>query len=153
GPLPTGVGAPVNRNGGPAQSDKIDDDLADLLAGGLGGSPSQSVGKEASSPEPVDHKDPLWFLRPSGGREGQVLPLSDDRNLDTLADGTVLTPPERSNLSPQFIADDLGEGGVRPTVHDATLPLATPTSSLEPGTAQETKPASNGLDAIGPGAG
>lgn len=151
GPLQTGGGAAVSRNGSPAQSDEIDDDLADLLAGGLGGSPSQSVGKEASGPEPVDHKDPLWFLRPSGGREPQVLPLSDDRNLDTLADGTVLTPPERSSLSPQFIADDLGEGGVRPTMHDQAV--ATPTSSLE--TAQETKPASNGLatDAIGPGAG
>src|SRR5262245_8994442 len=95
-------------NGGPAAAAKIDDDLADLLAGGLGTAPLPSPGSAAADAASAEQKDPLWFLRPSGGREPQVLPLPPDRSLPSL-DGLMDRgdpPPHRSRLTTQFVSDD-----------------------------------------------
>ena len=84
----------LNHNGSKSAANKIDEDLADLLAGGLG-TPAPTP-KDA--PGAADEKDPLWFLRPSGGRESQVLPLPADRvspSFEALADGPANPAPER----------------------------------------------------------
>lgn len=97
--------ASVNHNGSKSAANKIDEDLADLLAGGLG-TPAPTP---KDTPGAADQKDPLWFLRPSGGRESQVLPLPADRvspSFEALADGPAHPAPERSSLAPQFVADN-----------------------------------------------
>src|SRR5262245_27317832 len=71
--------ASQNHNGSKALAGKIDEDLADLLAGGLGvqAAPPKTAETSGAAGDP---KDPLWFLRPSGGGgESQVLPLPADR--------------------------------------------------------------------------
>src|SRR5262245_7234125 len=91
----------------------VDDDVADLLAGGLGGSAAQTEPEET----PVaagDPKDPLWFLRPSGGRE-QVSPRADEPVSpagDTLPASAVSL--ERPSLAALFVADrDSGRDDVQ----------------------------------------
>jgi cell pole-organizing protein PopZ len=150
--------ASLSGNGSPAAPVKIDDDFADLLAGGLGTAPVRSAGTAAADSAPADQKDPLWFLRPSGGREPQVLPLPPDRtlpSLDGLADSGI-PPPQRSSLEPQFISDSHG-GDVQPTgagSSSAASPREAATSPApvaEPRTIFKSKPA-NGLapEAMGP---
>src|SRR5262245_6293872 len=148
-------GASPLGNGGPAAAAKIDDDFADLLAGGLGTAPLASPGTEATDAAPADQKDPLWFLRPSGGREPQVLPLPPDRSLpslDGLVDGGV-PPPQRSSFTTQFIADSHG-GDVQAAASSPALPAEAPSPALaaEPRTIFKSKPG-NGLspEAMGPG--
>lgn len=147
------AGEPARRNG-----DRIDDDFADLLAGGLGVSPSQPQEKDTTAPEPAEPKDPLWFLRPSGGGEPQALSLPDHGPRlapETLADG-IIPPPQRPSFSPQFIADRARSDGVANGTSSSPSqekPSAASPSAPDPGTATETKPAATGLapDAIGPG--
>jgi cell pole-organizing protein PopZ len=144
-------------NGSPVAPAKIDDDFADLLAGGLGTTPVPSAGTEAADGAPAHQKDPLWFLRPSA-REPQVLPLPPDRtlpSLDGLADSGI-PPPQRSSFEPQFISDSHG-GDVQPAGASSTSPASpgqaatSPAPATEPRTISKSKPA-NGLapEATGP---
>src|SRR5262245_27921808 len=142
-------------NGSPVASVKIDDDFADLLAGGLGTAPVPSAGTEAA--DGTDQKDPLWFLRPSGGRQSQAVPLPPERSLPSL-DGLVDSlSPQRSSLAPQFISDSHGEG-IQPAGTDLSSSASpgevatSPVPAAEPRTDFEAKPA-NGLspEAMGPG--
>jgi cell pole-organizing protein PopZ len=112
----------VNHNGSKAPADKIDEDLADLLAGGLG-TPAPAP---KDTPGAADQKDPLWFLRPSGGRESQALPLPADRvspSFEAMVEGPANPAPERSSLAPLFVADT-GSGNGQPS--PATTGLTTP---------------------------
>ncbi len=96
----------VVQNGVAAKSDKIDDDLADLLAGGLD-DPTPAT-KEIGRGTTAEEKDPLWFLRPSAGHEPQALPLPGDgtaSEVSTSLEGAAIVSSERSSLAPVFVAD------------------------------------------------
>jgi cell pole-organizing protein PopZ len=133
----------VNHNGSKAPAGKIDEDLADLLAGGLG----ISAPAPKDTPRTADQKDPLWFLRPSGERESQVLPLPADRvspSIEALMDSPANPAPERSSLAPVFVADN-GSGNGQPSPAATGLPsppaqgnAAAPAAASAP---IETKPA------------
>jgi len=134
--------ASVNQNGSRAPADKIDEDLADLLAGGLG-TPAPAP---KDTPGAADQKDPLWFLRPSGGRESQVLPLPADRvspSFEAMVDGPANPVPERSSLVPVFVADTVsGNGQPSPAATGLTSPPAQGNSAPAAASAPiETKPA------------
>jgi cell pole-organizing protein PopZ len=103
--------APASQNG--IAIANVDDDVADLLAGGLGGSGPQTEPKETVGAA-GDPNDPLWFLRPSGGRE-PVAPRTDE--LVSAAGDNLPGPavaPERPSLAALFVAergsvgDDIG---------------------------------------------
>ena len=119
--------ASASQNGSKGAIANVDDDVADLLAGGLGGSAAQTEPKEI----PVaagDPKDPLWFLRPSGGRE-QVSPRADDPV--SPAGDALLGPavsPERPSLAALFVAD---RGSGRDDVEAAANGLAAPSVQSE----------------------
>jgi cell pole-organizing protein PopZ len=163
-PLEASPPASADRNGGKAQSDKIDDDLADLLAGGLttgAGVASKETPDGATGGDP---KDPLWFLRPSGGREPQVGPLPGERaspTVDTVMDGSAVLPPERSSLPPLYVTDKapgIGEvGAVDNAMTSAPTPgQASPVPTVGSKAAIEAKAAAEerrSPDAIDPGAG
>src|SRR5262245_26617969 len=139
-------------DGNPAAAAKIDDDFADLLAGGLGTAPVPSPGTEAADGTPTEQKDPLWFLRPSGGREPQVLPLPPDRplpSLDGLADVDV--PPQRSSFAPQFISDSHGED-IQPAATGLSSPASPAEAAPSPAPVAEVGTA-NGLSPEAPGPG
>lgn len=132
----------VNHNGSKAPTDKIDEDLADLLAGGLG-TPAPAP---KDTPGAADQKDPLWFLRPSGGRESQVLPLPADRvspSFGAMVDGPANPAPERSSLAPLFVADTgSGNGQPSPAATGLTSPPAQGNAAPAAASAPiETKPA------------
>src|SRR5262245_51343276 len=159
--VPAEAKAPVSGspNGAKGLASKIDEDLADLLAGGLG--VPTSAPKDPDPPAAAaDQKDPLWFLRPSGGRESQVLPLPADRvsaSLAALADAASNRATERSNLAPQCVADTTGASGEpspaalgpAPATQAAPTPVAAP--AAEPRTPIEPKPAAKSPeDAVPP---
>ena len=149
-PLEPSPRASADRNGGQPPSTKIDDDLADLLAGSL----TAGLGVAKETPDSAtagDPKDPLWFLRPSGGRDPQVVPLPGERvspTVDTAMDGSAVFPPERSGLPPLYVADKAkgsGEvGAVANALASAPAPgqvAASPASSADPKAAIEAKAA------------
>ena len=162
-PLEPSPRASDDRNGGTVQSDKIDDDLADLLAGSL----TAGLGVAKETPDSAtagDPKDPLWFLRPSGGRDPQVVPLPGERaslTVDTVMDGSAVLPPERSGLPPLYVADKaVGSGEVGAVANGLTSApapgqvAASPASSADPKTTIEAKAAAKerrSPDAIDPG--
>ena len=162
-PLEPSPRASADRNGGKPQSDKIEDDLADLLAGSLTAGPS--VAKETpDSATAGDPKDPLWFLRPSGGRDPQVVPVAGEQvspTVDTVMGGSAVLPPERSGLPPLYVADKAtGSGEVGAVVNAMTSApapgqaAASPASSADSKTAIEAKAAAKerrSPDAIDPG--
>jgi cell pole-organizing protein PopZ len=119
--------APANQNGGNAAKADIDEDVADLLAGGLGGAAPQT---EPMAPaEAGDPKDPLWFLRPNGGREQVVAPGGDEPVSpagDALAGPAV--SPERPSLAALFVAD---KGSGRDDVDAAANGLLAPSLQAE----------------------
>jgi cell pole-organizing protein PopZ len=162
-PLEPSPRASADRNGGKAHADNIEDDLADLLAGSLTAGPA--VAKETpDSATAGDLKDPLWFLRPSGGRDPQVVPGPGERvspTVDTGMDGRAVLPPERSGLPPLYVADKVtgsGEvGAVAKSMTSTPAPgqaAASPASSADPKTAIEAKAAAKerrSPDAVDPG--
>jgi cell pole-organizing protein PopZ len=113
--------ASVNQNGSKVATAKIDEDLADLLAGGLGSSAPQSAPKETAQGT-GDPNDPLWFLRPNGVREQASTPPPGGPASPVLdAPAGPDLSPERLSLAPLFVADGDGEGG---EVHAAANGLA-----------------------------
>jgi cell pole-organizing protein PopZ len=161
-PLEPSPGALADRNGGAAQSGKIDDDLADLLAGGLTAGSGVASKETPDGATGGDPKDPLWFLRPSGGREPQVVPLPGERaspTVDTVMDGSAVLPPERSSLPPLYVADKatgIGEvGAVVNAMTSAPAPgQASPASSVDSKAPIEAKAAAKerrSPDAVDPG--
>jgi cell pole-organizing protein PopZ len=130
--------ASENHNGSKALAGKIDEDLADLLAGGLGVQAAAPKTAETSGAA-ADPKDPLWFLRPSGGGESQVLPLPADRvtpSFEALANGPADPALERSSLAPLFVADT---GGGQPSA--AATGLTPPAQGIDaPGAAPAPEP-------------
>jgi cell pole-organizing protein PopZ len=140
------VAAAANLNGSKPAADKIDDDLADLLAGGLGTPAATPVPGPKDRAGVGDPKDPLWFLRPNEGRESQVLPLPADRvspSFEALANGPANPAPERSSLAPLFVADTGSQP--LPTVTGLTSApaqanAASVPASAEPRTPIEAKP-------------
>ena len=146
-PLEPSPRASADRNGGKAQSDKIEDDLADLLAGSLTAGPA--VAKETpDSATAGDPKDPLWFLRPSGGRDPQVVPIPGERaspTVDTVMDGRAVLPPERSGLPPLYVADKAtGSGEVGAVAKSMTSAPAPGQAAASPASAVDPKPAIEG---------
>ena len=160
-PLEPSPRASADRNGGKAHAGKIEDDLADLLAGSLTAGPA--VAKETPDSATVgDPKDPLWFLRPSGGRDPQVVPVPGERvspTVDTGMDGRAVLPPERSGLPPLYVADKVTGSGEAVAKSMTSTPApgqeaASPTSSADPKTAIEAKAAAKerrSPDAADPG--
>jgi len=137
--------ASANLNGSKAAAHKIDEDLADLLAGGLGTPAATPAAGPKDTPGAADPKDPLWFLRPNEGRESQVLPLPADRvsaSLEALANGPANPAPERSSLAPLFVADTGSQPS--PTVTGLTSAPAqanaASATAAEPRTPMEAKP-------------
>jgi cell pole-organizing protein PopZ len=134
--------ASVNHNGSKSAANKIDEDLADLLAGGL----ATPAPTPKDTPGAADQKDPLWFLRPSGGRESQVLPLPADRvspSFEALADGPANPAPERSSPAPLFVADN-GSGDGQASLAATGLTSAPAQGNAAPAAASapiESKPA------------
>jgi cell pole-organizing protein PopZ len=118
-------------NGSKPTADKIDEDLADLLAGGLGDAVTAPVSGPKDTPGVADQKDPLWFLLPNEGRESQVLPLPADRvspSFEALANGPANPASERSSLAPLFVADTGSQAS--PTVAGLTsAPAPVPAAS------------------------
>jgi cell pole-organizing protein PopZ len=113
--------ASVNQNGSKVATAKVDEDLADLLAGGLGSAAPPSAPKETAQAT-GDPNDPLWFLRPNGVREQASTPPPGGPAGPVLdAPGGPDRSPERSSLAPLFLADGDGEGG---GVHAAANGLA-----------------------------
>src|SRR5262245_336735 len=150
----------VNHNGSKAPADKIDEDLADLLAGGLG-MPAVAPGQKDAPDAAGDQKDPLWFLRPSAGRESQVLPLPADRvspSFGAPADGAAA--PEPPSLAPVFVSENgsassqPSPAATGPTLPPSSQASAAPTaaSTAEPPTPIESTAAAKGLaqDAVAP---
>jgi cell pole-organizing protein PopZ len=134
-PPPTAATDPTTpasaQNGTKAAIANVDDDVADLLAGGLGGSAPLTEPKETPLAAGVP-KDPLWFLRPSAGRE-QVSPRADapvSPAGDALAAPAV--SPERPSLAALFVADKgSGRDDVQATVNGlAAAPVQTEAKSL-----------------------
>jgi cell pole-organizing protein PopZ len=126
--------ASANQNGSKAAIGKMDDeDLADLLAGGLGPAGPQTAPKEAPQ-TPSESKDPLWFLRPDGEREQVSLPRADEP-VDGLAGSGV--SPERSSLAPLFVADRDSASG---EVHAAANALASSSAEAKTATLLDTPP-------------
>ena len=162
-PLEPSPRASADRNGGQAPSAKIDDDLADLLAGSL----TAGLGVAKETPDSTtagDPKDPLWFLRPSGGRDPQVVPLPGERvspTVDTAMDGSAVFPPERSGLPPLYVADKANGSGEVGAVADALASApapgqvaASPASSADAKAAIEAKAAARerrSPDTVDPG--
>jgi len=116
-PPPTGASDPSppaasSQNGSKAPIAKIDDDLADLLAGGGIGPTAVPTGPKEAPDAAAEAKDPLWFLRPSGGREPVTSPHVDDPSSPTV-DGLAgpVVSPERSSLAALFVADRGSEHG------------------------------------------
>jgi cell pole-organizing protein PopZ len=151
--MKSGVPHAVVQNGAGPKSDKIDDDLADLLAGGL--DIPTPAGKPAESGTAADEKDPLWFLRPNEGREPREAPLPADGAASAggpgLA-GAAILPSERASLAPVFIADTAGAvkppapvNGTRPNAVQGKAGEARPAGETTP-TAKdpENEMASNG---------
>ena len=104
--------ASVNQNGSKVATAKVDEDLADLLAGGLGSSAPPSAPRETAQATGGDPNDPLWFLRPNGVREQASTPPPGGPTAPVLdAPAGPDRSPERSNLAPLFVADGDGEGG------------------------------------------
>jgi cell pole-organizing protein PopZ len=143
--------ASANHNGSRPAADKIDEDLADLLAGGLDIPAATAVPGPKDTPGAADPKDPLWFLRPNEGRESQVLPLPADRvsaSFEALANGPADPAPERSSLAPVFVADTGSQAS--PTVtgltsapaqaNAAAAPAAEPRAPIEAKPLAKTSP-------------
>jgi cell pole-organizing protein PopZ len=130
--------ASAGQNGAQLGSGKLDDDLADLLAGGLATSPASSS-REPTDPANLDPKDPLWFLRPRADRETQGSAATGDRrDLDpaTPAEGNGMAPAERSSLPPLFVTDPAG--GSPAAINGTTTPAparGTAASPPSPGVA------------------
>jgi cell pole-organizing protein PopZ len=119
--------ASASQNGSKSAVAKIDDDLADLLAGGLDPAGPQTGLKETPQTS-GESKDPLWFLRPNGGRE-QVSPPRADEAVDGLAGSGI--SPERSSLAPLFVAD---RASAPEEVHAAANALASSSAQAKTAT-------------------
>src|SRR5262245_38143306 len=118
--------AAASQNGSKPAIAKIDDDLADLLAGGVGPAAAQ-MGPQEAPETAAEAKDPLWFLRPSGGHEPVTPARPDDPGppaVDEPAGPAV--SPERSSLAALFVAD---RGSEYSEVYAAAAALAS--SSLQ----------------------
>jgi len=118
--------AAASQNGSKPAIAKIDDDLADLLAGGVGPAAAQ-MGPQEAPETAAEAKDPLWFLRPSGGH-APVTPARPDDPSPPAVDGPAgpAVSPERSSLAALFVAD---RGSEYSDVYAAAAALAS--SSLQ----------------------
>jgi len=150
------VSASVQHNGSKAQADKIDEDLADLLAGGLGMT-APAPGPKDAPDATADQRDPLWFLRPRAEGEAQVLPLPADRVSPSLrAQADAAVAPEPSSLAPAFVSDN-GRESTEPTpaATGLTSPPLQASAAPAAASAAETKSAAKGSaqDAVTPAGG